>query len=330
VTAPARPAAGGAGVTLESLREAQAALRGIARRTPLVESPALSRETGVPVFLKAEQLQPVGAFKVRGAYTAIRRLSAEARSRGVVTHSSGNHGFAVAWAARRLGVPAVVVMPADAPRVKLDAVRAQGAELVEVPDRALRQRTAERLMRERGLAFIPPYDHPDVIAGQGTCGLEILEQCRTVATILVPVSGGGFVSGIATAVRALRPETRVIGVEPEGAAKLTAALRAGEPVALDRPSSIADGLLAPSVGSLPFQQMAGVVREAWQVSEAALGAAVRFLWEAQGWRVEPSGAAAVAALRTPPPGGAPVAGPVVAVVSGGNVDPELFDRLVPD
>jgi threonine dehydratase len=246
----------------------------------------------------------------------------------VVTHSSGNHGLAVAWAARRLGVPAVVVMPADAPRVKLDGVRGQGAELVEIPDRAMRESTALALMEERGLTFIPPYDHPDVIAGQGTCGLEILEQCPDVATILVPVSGGGFLSGIATAVRALRPDLRLIGVEPEGAAKLTAALERGEPVRIARPSSMADGLMAPAIGKLPFQQMLGIVKEAARVSESDLARAVQFLWQAQGWRVEPSGGAAVAALlagRLDPPAPRP---PVVAVVSGGNVDPDLFDRLV--
>jgi threonine dehydratase len=243
----------------------------------------------------------------------------------VVTHSSGNHGLAVAWAARRLGVSAVVVMPADAPRIKLDGVRALGAELVLVPDRALREPTAERLVRERGLAFVPPYDHVDVIAGQGTCGLEILEQCPAVGTILVPVSGGGFLAGIATAVAALKPEVRLIGVEPEGAAKLSAALAAGGPARIEHPTSMADGLLAPAIGRLPFAQMAGVVREAVQVSEAGLARAVRWLWERQGWRVEPSGAAAVAALLAGLPR---AAGPIVAVVSGGNVDDAVFARLI--
>jgi len=279
-----------------------------------------------PVFFKCEQLQPIGAFKIRGAYTAIRRLPAEARARGVVTHSSGNHGIAVGWAARRLGAPAVVVVPADAPRIKLDAIRGTGADLVEIPDRALREPTAERLRQERGLTFIPPYDHPDVMAGQGTVGLEILEQCPEVETILVPVSGGGFLGGIAAAVAALKPAVRLIGVEPEGAAKLSAALALGAPARIERPLSMADGLMAPSIGRLPFRQMRGVVHDAFQVSEAELASAVRHLWWNQGWRVEPSGAATAAALLS---GRLQVCGPTVAVVSGGNVDPDLFDRLVP-
>jgi threonine dehydratase len=312
-------------VTLASLREAAAGLAEVTGPTPLVETGASHWPSGAgPVYLKAEHLQPVGAFKLRGACTAIRRLPEEARARGVVTHSSGNHGLAVAWAARRLGVAAVVVMPADAPRIKLDGVRALGAELVLVPDRSLREPTAERLVRERGLAFVAPYDDANVIAGQGTCGLEIIEQCPTVATILVPVSGGGLLGGIATAVAALRPEVRLVGVEPEGAAKLSAALAAGRPARIEHPASMADGLLAPAIGQLPYAQIAGVVREAVRVSEADLAGAVRWLWRRQGWRVEPSGAAAVAALL----GGFPLgAGPVVAVVSGGNVDDAVFARL---
>lgn len=312
-------------VDLQNLEDAARGLAGIALRTPLVESPALARQLGVPVWLKAEQLQPIGAFKIRGAVTALRRLPPEVRARGVVTHSSGNHGIAVGWAARRLGVPAVVVVPEDAPAIKIEAIRSTGAELVLIQDRAQREPTANRLMRERGLSFIPPYDHPDVLAGQGTCGLEILEQCPTVETILVPVSGGGFLGGIATAVRGREPGVRVVGVEPEGAAKLTAALAAGAPARIEAPKSMADGLLAPAVGAIPFQQMAGVVKEAARVSEDDLTAAVRFLWQGHGWRVEPSGAAAVAALLG---GRLRPTGPTVAVVSGGNVDPELFSRLI--
>lgn len=311
-------------VDLPNLREAQVGLRGVARVTPLVESPALARVAGGPVFLKAEQLQPIGAFKLRGAYTALRRLDAAARARGVVTHSSGNHGIAVGWAAARLGLRATVVVPADAPAVKLEAIRATGAELILIPDRARREPTVRQLVAERGLTFVPPYDHPDVLAGQGTCGLELVEQCPAVASVVVPVSGGGFLGGVATAVHALRPEAALYGAEPEGAAKLTAALRAGAPVVIAEPRSMADGLLAPAVGVVPFQQMRDVVREALVVPEAAIGAAVRFLWERQGWRVEPSGATGVAALLTHP---GRVAGPVVVVVSGGNVDPAVFASL---
>ncbi len=216
-------------LTLASIREAAAGLAGVAVRTPLVESAELSRQAGVPVFLKCEQLQPVGAFKVRGAYTAIRRLPPELRRRGVVTHSSGNHGIAVGWAAARLGVPGVVVVPADAPLVKLEAIRATGAELVLIPDRSLREPTVEGLVQERGLVPIPPFDHPDVMAGQATCGLELVEQCPEVAVVVAGVSGGGLLGGIANALALVRPEVRVVGAEPEGAAKLSAALANGSP-----------------------------------------------------------------------------------------------------
>jgi threonine dehydratase len=317
---------------MAGVREAAAGLLGVAERTPLVESAALSRLAGVPVFLKCEHLQPIGAFKIRGAYTAIRRLSLERRRHGVVTHSSGNHGLAVAWAAERLGVRAVVVMPADAPRIKLEGVRRHGAELVLVPDRGLRESTMARLVEEQGLVPIPPYDHSDVVDGQATCGLEILEQLPGVATILAPVSGGGLLGGIATAVAGLKADVRIIGVEPEGAPKLSAALAHGGPSRVDRPASLADGLLAPAIGRIPWEALAPVVREAIAVSDLDLIAAVRFLYQVQGLRVEPSGAAPVAALLAGRTRLAETAGgssrPCALVLSGGNVDPELFLRLV--
>lgn len=313
-------------VTIDSLREAHTGLAGIALRTPLVEThPSLWPAGTPPIFLKAEHLQPIGAFKVRGAYTAIRRLSDAQRAKGIVTHSSGNHGLAVSWAAKRLGVSAVVVVPADAPMIKQDGIRANGAELITVPDRALREPTVNQLVAERGLSFVPPYDHPDVIAGQGTMGIEILEQSANIEIILSPCSGGGMLSGIATAVRALKPGVRVIGVEPAGAAKLTAALANGRPTRIEKPQSLADGLLTPSVGVLPFEQLSGTVREAIQVTEDELIAGVRTLWSRMGWRVEPSGAIAFAALLA---GKLKPTGPTAAVVSGGNIDPELFAKLV--
>jgi threonine dehydratase len=310
---------------LGSIREAAAGLVGVALRTPLVESAVLSRLAGVPVFLKCEQLQPIGAFKIRGAYTAIRRLPTAARQRGVVTHSSGNHGIAVGWAARRLGVSAVVVVPDDAPAVKLDAIRGTGAQVVLIPDRSLREPTVERLVQERGLAPIPPFDHPDVMAGQATVGLEILEQLPGVTEILSAVSGGGLLGGIASAVRALAAPIRVVGVEPAGAAKLTAALAAGRPTRIEQPRSMADGLLSHSIGQLNWQAIAPVVREAVTVGEDDLAAAVRFLFRGQGLRVEPSGAAPTAAVLA---GRVSLAGPAVLVVSGGNVDSEPFQRLI--
>ena len=319
--------AGGA-VGLEELRAAARVLEGVAVRTPLVEVPALSAAAGVPVLLKCEQLQPVGAFKIRGAYTAVARVAAEGRAAGVVTQSSGNHGQAIAFAARAFGLRAVVVMPSSTPRTKIEGVRRQGGEVVFAgatrgPEQLLR---AEAIAAEEGLVMVPPFDHPDVVAGQGTCGLEIIEQRPDVDTILVPVGGGGLLAGISVAARALRPGARVIGVEPAGAAKLGAALAAGAPTTLDRTSSVADGLLTRSVGSFTFPILRLAVREAIQVTEDEIGAAVRFLHHEAGVSAEPSGAVAVAALLAGRV--APAGGPVVAVVSGGNVDPVLYADLV--
>jgi len=319
-------AAGTAAVTLESLRAAARVLEGVAARTPLLHLPDLADRVGVPVALKCEQLQPIGAFKIRGAYTAIARVAADG-ARGVVTQSSGNHGQAVAFAARCFGLRAVVVMPASTPAVKVEGVRRYGGEVVFAgATRSGEQRVrAEAIALDDGLAMIPPYDHPDVVAGQGTCGLEILEQRAGVGTILVPVSGGGLIAGISVAVAALAPAVRVVGVEPAGAAKLTAALAAGAPRTLDRTESIADGLLARSVGDLTFGILRSVVREAVTVTEDEIAAGVRYLYHQADLRVEPSGAVTVAALLA---GRVRPSGPTVAVLSGGNVDPELHQRLV--
>ena len=315
-----------AGVTLEDVRAAARTLEGVAVRTPLVGVPALADRAGVPVALKCEQLQPVGAFKIRGAYNAISRIARDAAGRGVVTQSSGNHGQAVAYAARAFGLRAVVVMPASTPRIKVDGVRRLGGEVVfagAVRSEEQLQR-AEAIAREEGLAMIPPFDHPDVVAGQGTCGLEILEQRPDVDTILVPVSGGGLLAGIAVAVAGIKPSVRVIAVEPAGAAKLSAALAAGAPRTLERTESMADGLLTRSIGSFTFPIIRRVVREAVQVTEDEIAGAVRFLHQEASLRVEPSGAVTTAAILA---GRVGLAGPAVAVVSGGNVDPDLFHRL---
>ena len=314
-----------ASVGAESIRRAAAGLEGVAVRTPLTPLPPIEAQPGVEVFVKCEQLQPVGAFKIRGAFTAISRLPDAERKRGVVTHSSGNHGQAVAFAARHFGIPAVIVMPADAPAIKQNGVRRHGAEISLVDDRNQRLPRCEAIAAERGLVMVPPYENPDVIAGQATCGLEILEECPEVRTILVPVGGGGLIAGIASAVRHFGPGVRVVGVEPEGAPKLARALEARQPVRLAHTDSIADGLLPQAIGTLPFAVMAGVVTEAVQVSEEEIAAAVRYLYETAGLTVEPSGAVTVAALLS---GRVHVEGPAVAIASGGNVDPDLFDRLV--
>ena len=261
-------------VSLEALRSAAKGLEGIAVRTPLLDAPALSRRLGLLVALKCEHLQPIGAFKIRGAYTAISRLSPESRARGVITYSSGNHGQAVAFAARLLGTRAVVVMPERAPAIKVEGVRRYGGEVVIAGNSsAERWERARALAEERGLAMVPPYESLDVIAGQGTCGLEILEDWPAVETILVPVGGGGLIAGIAAAVSALKPTVRVIGVEPVGAPKLARALEAGRPVKLDSSDSLADGLLPLAIGELPFAVLSGVVRESILVSEEEIGRA---------------------------------------------------------
>jgi threonine dehydratase len=306
------------------LRAAAEALAGVAIRTPLIEAGPLTRKIGAPVFLKCEQWQPVGAFKVRGAWTAVTRLiEARGRPPGVIAHSSGNHGRAVAWVARRLGLPAVIVMNDNAPPVKIDAVRTEGAEVVLV-DRYQRTRVAEERAAHEGLALIPPFNHPDVILGQATCGLEILEERPELAHLLSPIGGGGLLAGCCAAAMALEHPVEPIGIEPEGAAKLSAALAAGHPTSLDRTASIADGLLPVAVGELPWERIRQRVTRAFRVSDASIGNAVRFLFREMGLTVEPSGAVGVAALLD---GQLSPRGPVAVILSGGNVDPELFATL---
>jgi threonine dehydratase len=310
----------GPGLTSSDLREARARVARHARVTPLLPADSLSGRLGLPVFLKAENLQVGGAFKTRGAAHFITRLDEAARARGVITYSSGNHGIAVSLAARRAGVPAVVVMPETAPAVKLARVRALGAEVHQVgPSSLERKAKAEAIQKERGLAMVPPFDHPWIVAGQATCGVEIIEQCPDVATILVPVGGGGLVSGVALACRHHRPAARVVGVEPEGAAKMSASLRAGEPVTLPATASIADGLLPARPGDLTFAIVRDMVAEVVTVPDGAIREAALLLLREERLLVEWSGAVGVAALlagkvRT---GG----GPVVVVLSGGNCDP---------
>jgi threonine dehydratase len=317
-------------VSLAQIRAAAKTLRGIALRTPLLAfGPPERRE-----FLKAESLQPIGAFKIRGAYVAVASLEPEVRARGVITYSSGNHAQGVARAARLFGVPAVIVMPSDAPLIKRERVAADGAEVVIVgPASEERRLAAERIAAERGLSMIPPFDDDRIIAGQGTCGLEIAEDLLDLAAVLVPVGGGGLAAGVATAVRALRPAARIIGVEPELAADARDSLRAGRVVAWPAElvgRTIADGTRTQSIGRRNLAHFLANLDDIVTVSEDEIGAAVRLAAEECRLVVEPSGALSIAALRFRPAeaGLAGLHGSVVAVVSGGNLDPARYRALL--
>jgi threonine dehydratase len=320
-------------VSLEDIRRAAASLAGIAIRTPLL-SFGTAGTAGPRVLLKAESLQPIGAFKIRGAYHAISTLTAEERRRGVVTHSSGNHAQGVARAARLLGTHAVIVMPSNAPAVKREQVEADGAEIVTVgPASGDREARAEELIRERGLVFIPPYDDDRIIAGQGTLGLEIAEDVPDLAAVLVPIGGGGLASGVAVAVRALHPTARILGVEPELAADAQESLRERRIVRWDSSrtgSTIADGVRSQAIGRRPFAHLSVLLDGVVTVAEAEIAAGVRLLAEEARLVAEPSGAVAPAAarFRAREAGIERLTGTIVAVVSGGNVDPERYQELL--
>ncbi|MFI0405457.1 threonine/serine dehydratase [Actinomadura sp. 3N508] len=321
-------------VSLPEIERAAERIAGVAVRTPLVPfpsgpaAPPRAGAAGEPSLLvKAESLQPIGAFKVRGAYSAIASLPAEQRARGVVTHSSGNHAQAVAYAARALGIKAVLVMPHTTPGVKVDACIALGAEIVYVePTSRARAETAEKLAAAHGFTMIPPYDDARVIAGQGTVGLEIVRDTPDVDVVLVPISGGGLIAGVSAAVKALRPEARIIGVEPELAADARDSMAAGRPVAWgaeETGRTIADGLRVQQVGDLPFAHMRAHVDGVVTVTEDEIRVTMRRLARETRLIAEPSGAVATAAYLYHHPE-LPEGRTYVSVLSGGNVDPALF------
>ncbi len=313
-------------VTAASIREAARGLEGVAVRTPLIPARWLAEEIGAPVRLKCESFQPVGAFKLRGAYTMVARLTEAERARGVITYSSGNHAQAVAYAARAFGIDAVIVMPVNAPRIKVAGTKRLGAAVVmEGTTSVARRERAEAIQAERGLTMIPPFDHPDIIAGQGTAGLEILEDWPDVETVIAPIGGGGLVSGIAAWVKRERPAVRVIGVEPVGAAAMRRSLDAGEPVTIDTIDSIADGLLPVRPSDLTFAHTDALVDDVVLVDDDAIRAAAGRLLVRGKLLVEYSGAATVAALRS---GAVETSGPTAAVVSGGNIDPDRIPELL--
>jgi threonine dehydratase len=313
-------------VELPAIRAASEVLRGVASRTPLVPFGRPERRQ----LLKAESLQPIGAFKLRGAYNAAASLAPEVRRRGLITYSSGNHAQGVARAARLFGVPAVIVMPSDAPALKRARVEADGAEIVTVGTASdERRRVAEQIAADRGLAVIPPYDDPRIVAGQGTVGLEIAEDLPDVAAVLVPIGGGGLAAGVAAAISALAPAARLIGVEPELAADARESLAVGRIVAWPAElvsRTIADGTRTQSLGRLNFAHLRAQLDTVVVVSEPEIAAAVRLAAEEARLVVEPSGALSIAAMRfhAAECGLTDLDGPVVGVVSGGNVDPDRY------
>ncbi len=313
-------------VTLDDVLAAQQILDGVVRRTPLESSRALSDQVGGPVYLKCENLQRAGSFKIRGAYTRMSRLTDQERARGVVAASAGNHAQGVALAAQLLGLRSTVFMPTGAPIPKLLATKGYGAD-VELTGLTVDDALVEaRAFAERtGAVLIHPFDHPDIVAGQGTVGLEILQQCPQVRTILVCTGGGGLLAGIATAVKAQRPDVQVIGVQAEAAAAYPPSLAAGRPLRLDRMATMADGIAVGCPGEVPYALVRALVDDIRTVSEDQLSRALLFLIERAKLVVEPAGAAGVAALLADPTS---VRAPVVAVLSGGNLDPLLLLRVL--
>ena len=300
-------------VTAADIADAARALRGIAVRTPLLPAGFL----GGGFWIKPEMLQRGGAFKLRGAYNFMRKLAPDALRRGVVAPSSGNHAQAVALAARLLGVPATVVMPTTVTAPKRGGAERLGARVeLAGTTTADRMQRAQEIVAKEGSTLVPPYDDPDIIAGQGTIGLEILEELPDVATVFVPVGGGGLSAGVAAAIKLGRPATRVIGVEPAGAPKLSRARKAGAPVKLESTSSIADGLLAVEIGHLTFAHHQRFIDDVVLVDDAAMKRAMRVLLDRAKVVAEPSGAVTVAALLE----GARADVPAVAVLSGGNIE----------
>jgi len=316
-------------VTLQDVRDAAKRIDGVAHHTPVIRSRTLDGLVGAEVFLKAENLQRIGAFKFRGAYNAIRRLPAEQLARGIAAYSSGNHAQAVALSARELGTTAVIVMPADTPRSKLDAVAGYGAEIVTY-DRYTgdREEIGRRLAAERGLTLIPPYEHPDVIAGQGTAALELLDEAGPLDALVVPVGGGGLIAGSAIAATAVRPGIRVVGVEPEAGDDTRRSLAAGQRVTIPVPRTIADGQAAATPGELTFSINKRLVDEIVLVSDDEIRAALRFAVDRLKLVMEPSGASGLAALLAGRLAPAPAR--IGVIISGGNVGAARLAELLAD
>jgi len=315
-------------VTLSDIQQAHSLLRGVAVHTPLFEWTTAADHR--KLYLKLENLQPIGAFKLRGAYNKIASLSDEERRRGVISYSSGNHAQGVAYAARALGVKAIIVMPSNAPKNKRDATAALGAEIVTVgPSSEERRLRAEQLAAEHGYVIVPPYNDESIIAGQGTVGLEIFEDLPEVETVLVPVGGGGLISGVSTAIKLTNPKVKIIGVEPELAADAQASFRAGHIISLPAEQvsqTVADGLRTQSIGAINFEHIRAYVDDIVTVTETEIQEATRALSANPKTVTEPSGAVSVAGFLFHADQ-LPRTRINVAVISGGNIDPQLLTEI---
>ena len=314
-------------LTIDDVLAAQQVIAGRLHRTPLVGTSSLSRQIGAPLYLKLESWQKTGSFKPRGVLNKIAALSQTERDRGLVTASAGNHAQALAWAAAAEGLSCTVVMPQTAPAAKLEATQAYGGTVVLEPSTLTVFSRAQGLAAEHGYTFVPPFDDPAIVAGQGTVGLEILDDLPDAGTVVVPIGGGGLIAGIALAIKSRLPRVRIVGVEPEGAAAMWRSRQTGQPERLEQVQTIADGLTAPFAGQVPFALVQQYVDDLVLVGDEDIRAAMALLLERGKLLAEPAGAAAVAALLS----GAispPHRVPVVAILSGGNIDAARLAQLL--
>ena len=314
-------------VSFPDIQQAAERLNGVVKQTPVLDSRQLNRCIGGEVFLKAENLQRTGAFKFRGAWNALSQVGPETRTRGVLAWSSGNHAQALALAGSQLGVPVTIVMPEDAPEIKRQATEGYGAEIIPYDKhKTTREELGQRIARERGLAIIPPYDHPHIIAGQGTAAMELLRETGPLDALFVPVGGGGLISGSAIAAKALAPGCRVIGVEPAAGDDATRSFQSGELHSVHNPDTIADGARTPSLGVYTWPLVRSFVDEMMTVEEGELARAMFFLWERMKTVIEPTGALGVAGLFRR--AGEFEGKRVGVILSGGNVDPRRVPELL--
>ena len=315
-------------ISFEDVLRAEERLAGVAHRTPVFTSRTVDELTGYRVFFKAENMQRAGAFKFRGAYNTLSQLSADERKRGVVAYSSGNHAQGVAYAAKLLGIPATIVMPTDAPQSKLAATRGYGANVVfhdrQTEDRA---EIAAEIARKTGAVIIPPFDHPHIMAGQGTAGLELMQDVPGLDVLITPVGGGGLLSGCATAAKGINPKIRVFGVETERSNDWWQSVRAGERIKIDPPNTIADGMRTQQPGVLTFQVVQSLVEDILLVSEQEVTTAVKFLLMRLKILAEPTGAVAPAAVLSGKLN-APAGAKIGVVISGGNVDAAVLAEIL--